>query len=64
MGPCHSPGLTLIQASPLAPKPRAKSVKPSSWLRETRRLLLEYRKTLAIASQRGLAGRLKHLVLG
>jgi glycosyltransferase involved in cell wall biosynthesis len=41
-----------------------KHAESSSWLRETRRLLLEYRKTLAIASQRGLAGRLKHLVLG
>jgi glycosyltransferase involved in cell wall biosynthesis len=41
-----------------------KHAEASSWLRETRRLLLEYRKTLAIAAHRGLAGRLKDLVLG
>jgi glycosyltransferase involved in cell wall biosynthesis len=41
-----------------------KRAESSSWLRETRRLLLEYRKTLAISSQRGLGGRLRDLVLG
>lgn len=41
-----------------------KRAEASSWLRETRRLVLEYRKALAIASQRGLAGRLRALVLG
>ncbi len=41
-----------------------KRAESSSWLRETRRLLLEYRKTLAIASHRGIGGRLRDLVLG
>jgi glycosyltransferase involved in cell wall biosynthesis len=41
-----------------------KRAEESSWPRETRRLLLEYRKALAIASQRGLAGRLKELLVG
>jgi glycosyltransferase involved in cell wall biosynthesis len=41
-----------------------KRAEASSWLRETRRLVLEYRKALAIASHRGLAGRLMELFIG
>lgn len=41
-----------------------KRAESSSWPRETRRLVLEYRKALAIASHRGLLGRLKQLLIG
>jgi glycosyltransferase involved in cell wall biosynthesis len=41
-----------------------KRAEAASWLRETRRLLLEYRKALAIASQRGPTARLGGWLLG
>ena len=41
-----------------------KRAEASSWLRETRRLVLEYRKAIAIASQRGAIQRLKELLVG
>jgi glycosyltransferase involved in cell wall biosynthesis len=41
-----------------------KRAESSSWLRETRRLVLEYRKAMAIASQVGLFGKLARFALG
>lgn len=41
-----------------------KRAESSSWPRETRRLVLEYRKAIAIASHRGVLGRLKELLVG
>jgi glycosyltransferase involved in cell wall biosynthesis len=41
-----------------------KRAEASSWQRETRRLVLEYRKAIVIASQRGLLGRIAERVLG
>ena len=41
-----------------------KRAEGSSWQRETRRLVLEYRKAIVIASQRGLLGRIAERVLG
>jgi glycosyltransferase involved in cell wall biosynthesis len=41
-----------------------KRAESSSWQSETRRLVLEYRKAIVIASQRGLLGRIAGRVLG